>query len=248
MNKKTVVATFLIFLVSFTVIGSASAQTQQVSVGVSPGNVFQYDLTFYWTSTNPADVVPAYLVEQNQTDYFQLTVETTTSTTVVLQTEWKLLNGTALNSTDVAEVSSGITGSIYAYAANLTAGGLLFPSATDLPYLINNTVFRSYPSGFRETNHIAVNNTNIEGGVYSYMDLYFDKQTGIVVEYTLTGVSSATPNQTVVQHLVLKDSNAWVVPEFPSMLVLPLFVAATALAVVLLKKKQTLASPPTTVV
>ncbi len=247
MNKKTVAATFLMFLISFTVIGSASAQTQ-VSVGVSPGNVFTYDLTFYWNSTNPADVAPAYLVAQNQTAYFQLTVETTTSTTVVIQTVWQLLNGTALNGTDVSEVSSGATGSIYVYAANLTAGGLLFPSATDLPYLINSTGFRSYPSGFRETNHIAVNNTNIEGYVYSYMDLYFDKQSGIVVEYTLTSVSSSTPNQTIAQHLALKESNTWVVPEFPSMLVLPLFMAATALAVVLLKRKQTSASPQATAV
>jgi hypothetical protein len=236
MNKKLAVPTFFLFILCFAAVGNASAQTSLV--GVSPGNTFKYNLTFYWNSTNPADVVPAYLVEQNQTDYLQLTVETTTGTTVVTQAVWQLLNGTASNSTDVAEVSSGATGSIYVYAANLTAGGLLFPLSEEMPYRINDTSFRSYPSGFRETNHIAVNNTNIEGEVYSYMDLYFDKQTGIVVEYTLTGVSSSTPNQTVVQHFVLKDSNAWVVPEFPTLLILPLLMAASAITLVLFKRRR----------
>lgn len=248
MNKKTVAALFLIFLISFTFAGTALAQTEQVLVGVSPGNVFRYDISYYWSSINPSDVVPAFLVAQNQTDYFQITVETITSTTVVIQTVWQFLNGTAVNSTDVAEVSSGATGSIYVYAANLTAGGFLFPSATDLPWRINSTEFRSYPRGFRETNHIAVNNTDIEGIVYSYMDLYFDKQTGIVVEFTLTSVTTATPNQKVVQHFVLKESNAWVVPEFPSLLLIPILMAATALSIVLLKKRQTLVSPPASAV
>ena len=243
MNKKIATAVFLMFLISLSVIGSVLAQTEQVSVGVSSGNVFKYDLAFYWSSTNPADVVPSDLVAQNQTEYFQLAVETTTSTTVVLQTVWQFLNGTSFNSTDVTEVSSGAMGSIYVYAANLTAGGLLFPLATDLPWRINSTEFRSYPSGFREINRIAVNNTEYEGYVYSYMDLYFDKLTGIVVEYKLTSVSSDTPNQTIIQHLLLKESNAWVIPEFPSLLILPLFMAATGISVVLLKRRKTLVSP-----
>lgn len=236
------------FLISFTFAGTAFAQTSPVLIGVSPGNVFKYDITYYWSSTNPVDVVPAYLVAQNQTDYFQITVETVTSTTVVIQTLWQFQNGTAVNGTDVAEVSSGATGSIYVYAANLTAGGFLFPSATDLPWRINSTEFRSYPSGFREINRIAVNNTDIEGVVYSYMDLYFDKQTGIVVEFTLTNVNTATPNQKVVQHFMLKESNAWVVPEFPSMLILPILMTTIALAIVLVKKKSTLFSPLASVV
>lgn len=238
MNKGGVAAVLFLSLTLLLFVAGVSAQSTSVSVGVSPGDEFKYDLTFYWYSTNPADVVPAYLVEQNQTDYFQLTVATTTSTTVVFNTTWKLLNGTIYNSTEIAEVSSGVTGCVYVYAANLTAGGLLFPSSTDLPWRINSTEFRVYSGSFREINHISVNNTNIEGVVYSNMDLYFDKLTGIVVEYTLTEVRSSAPNQQIVQHLILKESNVWVIPEFPSVLALPVILAATVVVAAFLKRKN----------
>jgi len=248
MNRQVVFSTFLILLIAFIVAESASAQTQTVSVGVSAGNVFTYDYVFYWSSTNPLDVVPPYLVAQNQTDYFQLTMETVTSTTVVMQTLLQFLNRTAFNNTEVAEVSSGITGCLYVYAANLTGGGLLFPSAEDIPLRINSTEYRSYLSGFRETNHISVNTTNLDDYVYSYMDLYFDRQTGIMVEYTLTEVKTATPNQKITQHMVLKESNAWVVPEFPSIIILPLFMVVTAIAVLILRRRQAVVSPSSTAI
>ncbi|MCX8150725.1 MAG: hypothetical protein N3D85_04405 [Candidatus Bathyarchaeota archaeon] len=238
MNKRGVATVFFLSLMLFLLFEGVAAQSMPVSVGVSPGDEFRYDLTFYWYSTNPADLVPAYLIEQNQTDYFQLTVQTTTSTTVVFNTSWRLLNGTIYNSTEIAEVSSGVTGCVYVYAANLSAGGLLFPSSTTLPWRINSTEFRVYAGSFREINHISVNSTNIEGVVYSHMDLYFDKLTGIVVEYTLTEVRSSAPNQKIVQHLILKDSNVWVIPEFPSILALPIVMAVTGATFLILKRKK----------
>ena len=236
MDKKNVVSAFLLVTLFLSAVGNASAQTSMV--GVSQGNMFKYNLAFYWSSTIPAETAPAFLVAENQTDYFQLAVQTAAGTTVQFGTLWRFLNGTEVNGTEVAEVGSGATGSIYVYAANLNASGLLFPSSSSLPYKINETTIRSYPSGFRETNHITVNSTNIEGKVFSYMSLYFDKQTGIIVEYTLTEVNSAFPTQTITQHLVLRESNAWVVPEFPTLLILPLLMAASAITLVLFKRRR----------
>jgi hypothetical protein len=236
MNKKTVAAAFFLSLLCFMTIGSTSAQTL---VGVSQGDTFTYSIVFNWNSTNPNDTVPSDLLTENQTDYYQITVDTVTSTTVGIQTTWRFQNGTLVNGTQVAEVSSGATGSIYVYAANLTAGGKLFPASTDLPWLINETIPRYYSgSGFRDTNHIAVNITGKTGEIYSYMSLYFDKATGIVVEYSLTDVYTATPNQAVTLHLLLKDTNAWAIPEFPPALLLPLFMAATTIAVIFYKRKR----------
>jgi hypothetical protein len=236
MDKKNAISVFLLVTLFLSAVGNASAQTSLV--GVSQGNTFKYNLTFYWNSTNSDVDVPWSLVEQNQTDYFQLTVQTATGTTVQFVTIWRFLNGTEVNGTELAEVGSGSTGSIYAYAANLNASGLLFPASTSLSYRINDTTIRSYSSGFRETNHIAVNSTDIEGKVYSYMSLYFDKQTGILVEYTLTEVDSTTPTQTITTHFVLRESNAWVVPEFPTLLLLPLLIVASTLTLVLFKRRR----------
>ena len=238
MNKKLVASSALILmLLVFPIVGNVFAQTQALP-GVSVGDNFVYDSTNSWNSTNPADVVPAYLITQNQSG-LQIAVQHVTSSTVMLEQVWAYQNGTQQNSSLIIEVNSGITGSLLLYAANLSAGGSLFPGATGLPYVINSTVFRNYSGSFRETNHIEVNNTGAEGEVYSYLNLYFDKQTGVLVEYYLTTVYTATPNQTITQHLMIKDTSAWTIPEFPSTLILPLIMAASALALILYKKKHT---------
>jgi hypothetical protein len=160
---------------------------------------------------------------------------------VVLQTAWRFRNGTEVTSSEISDVSGvneNITSSLFVYAANLTANGRLFPLATDLPWVINETAFRVYGGEYRAINHIEVNRTDIEGEVYSHLSLYFDKQTGILVESTSTDVYSATPNQVFTRHLVLKESNVWVVPEFPTLLAVPLLMATTAAAALLYKRKQ----------
>jgi hypothetical protein len=71
-----------------------------------------------------------------------------------------------------------------------------------------------------------------------YVDYYFDKQTGMLVELRDTTTYS-NPIKTITKFWKIKDSNVWVVPEFPSVLILPLFMIATLLAVIAYKKKRT---------
>ncbi len=210
MNRRIAFAlSFSVLLLVFPIFGNASGQTIAMA-GVSVGNAFTYDNTYFWNSTIPGDAPSVSLIVQNQST-LQVTVQQVTGSTVELGVLWTYRNGTQQSSTELDEVNSGVTGTILVYAANLTAGNQLFPGATDLPYIINSTVIRTYANSFRETNHIQVNNTSIEGTLYSLIDLYFDKQTGILVEYYLTTVYSDLPYQTVTQHLLLKDSNVWAV-------------------------------------
>ena len=67
-----------------------------------------------------------------------------TGTTIALQTIQHFLNGTEINQTELADVGSGITGSVLLYAANLANGSFLFPSSTSMPWVINATVSRAY--------------------------------------------------------------------------------------------------------
>ncbi len=211
MNKKIVVVSFVfLLLLASSAVGLAYAQTvTQAASGLSVGNTFTYSNTYYWTSTMAGLAPPYSLTAQNQST-LQVTAKTVTGSTVELEKIWAYRNGTQVTSTEYDEVNSGLTGTVLAYAGNLTAGGLLFPGSTDLPFTINDTQYRAYAgSNARLTNHINVNNTGIEGMEYSLMDLYFDQQTGMCVEYTLTSVYTSSPNEVVTQHLVLTSSNVW---------------------------------------
>ena len=115
-----------------------------VTGGVSQGDVFKYSVVYVWTSTDANATPPAYWVEANSTEYNQATVKEVTGTTITLQTIQHFLNGTDINQTELADVGSGITGSVLLYAANLANGSYLFPSSTSMPWVINATVSRAY--------------------------------------------------------------------------------------------------------
>ena len=241
MNKKLLAtSTILLFILLTSLAATTQAQTEQVTVGVEPGDTFRYHITYLWTSTNPANTPPTYWVQYNQTDYYQLTVNMVTSTTVQYNTTLRYQNGTEYQNTGIAEVSQGVTGDIYFYAANLSANNLLYPLSEDMPWVINDTTIRAYPDNtFRSTNHIQVNRTDVTNEKYSAMNLYFDKVTGVMVEATLTNVYTATPQQTFTTHVVLAESNVWTIPEFPTTLPL-LATAAIGIAVTALYKKRQL--------
>ena len=213
MDKRSVIVlTFLLLNVSLLMVGSTFAQFEGLA-GVSVGDRLTYSNSYIWTSTNPGDITPGYLFALNQSQV-KITVQTVTGSTIQHDDVWTYRNGTIMPPVNtIDEVNSHLTpNTIFFYAANLSVGGLLFPGATDLPFIINGTTFRSYAGNVvRETNHISVNNTGIEGDVYSFMNLYFDKQTGVLVEYYLTTVYTNLPSQTVTQHLVLTDSSIWTV-------------------------------------
>jgi hypothetical protein len=236
--KKIALSAFILTLLVASTAASVFAQPQAVP-GVYVGDTFTYQSIYYWNSTNPNDVVPAYLAAQNEST-LQVTVQQVAGSTAVVEEVFTYKNGSQVSTTETDEVNSGITGTVLLYAANLTAGSLLFPGS-ELPYVINGTSFRDFAGEARQVNHIEVNNTGGEDTAYSYMDLYFDKQTGVLIEYYLTKVYTELPTQTTTQHLVLQDSNVWTIPEFPAALMVPLFLAASAagltLAVVQRKRR-----------
>lgn len=215
MDRKLLAFLLILIVLVLSSVGTVFGQAQALP-GVTVGDTFTYESSVIWTSKNSADVAPSYLALQNGTT-LQVTVQTVTGSTVQLEKTLILKNGTTQVETELDEVNSGITGTVLLYAANLSAGGLLFPGSTELPYTINDTTIRAYVDSYRETNHINANNSGAEGsGVsYSIMDLYFDKQTGVCVEYFLTTVYTATPNQEFTQHLQLKAANLWRVSDEP---------------------------------
>ena len=75
--------------------------------------------------------------------------------------------------------------------------------------LIDETVSRNYAGGARETNHASWNSTNDWG------DLYFDKQTGVLVELCRTHKFQGNGSQIVEKTDVIKitSTNRWQVSQ-----------------------------------
>ena len=120
--------------------------------------------------------------------------------------------------------------------ANLNAGDLIHPLGSD-GIVVNQTV----TINGRLTNRIYITIYNDTTGVTSSVDLYFDRETGMLVDETDSSVDDGSVSGTTSTSIVttqLESTTVWTIPEFPSVLILPLFMIATLLAVIAYKKKR----------
>jgi hypothetical protein len=225
MNRKTAISTMIMFALCVSAIAplaQVSAQTTQVQIGVNPGDTFKYTATYFWNSSDPTATIPASLLEENTTEYIQVTVKSVTGNTVTLGEVQHFTNGTDLPLSDeITAVGTTNQMSILLYAANLNAGSLVLPLA-DLPYYtVNETESQSYPSGNRATNLLVTtqynvdtnNDQNISAGdfAYIYSSRLFDRQTGILVEGYFEYGSATTEGEAYAYRYTLIDSNVWTV-------------------------------------
>jgi hypothetical protein len=234
MNKLVIGASLLILL-CFIVTGMTIVQAQAV-VGVSQGDVFEYDMVSYW---NPlfTGTPPAELLELNRTEWIRVTVTGVSGSQISTRTTTRYLNGTEISSDGVCDIETGVTeGGPPFIGANLGVSDSVTPSADSDPWYVNETVTRTYKDGSRETNHLNLEYTgsSADGGdLSSVYDYYFDKSTGVLVEYNTEFSQSEL---TTITRSKLVSSSVWVVPEFPALIIIPLFVMVTLFAVAAKKR------------
>jgi hypothetical protein len=239
MIKKLFTAAFLLFFLSFTMSGIARAQVR--TPGVTVGDTFIYTTAAYWSSSDPLASVPSDVVSMNQTEYLRVGITGVDGSNVAIFTIWHYMNGT--DSTSLGSVNintgavSGGSGGFWAIlAANLSVNELIHPLGQDA-ITVSETVMRNYAGSDRETNHLIISYQNATEGATGRLDRYFDKQTGILVELH-DETSYTNPTTTITISWKIKDTNVWVIPEFPSVLILPLFMIATLLAVIAYRRKR----------
>jgi hypothetical protein len=239
MIKKLSTVAFLFVLLSLTMVGRAWAQVRVP--GVVKDDVFTYDITGFWSSSDPNATVPANLLDINKTDYYQVTIDAVSGAVVTTRSVWAFTNGTETGSAGTINVDTGASnGGFWAIVAgNLGANDLLHPGGQD-GITVNETVSRNYTSGARETDHFILTYQGSDGNnnYVEHVDYYFDKATGMLVQ--LNDVKAySSPAETITTFWKIKSSSVWAVPEFPSVLILPLFIAATLLAALAYRKKRT---------
>jgi hypothetical protein len=209
MTKLATRTAILIFL-CFTIASTIFVHAETPVVGVSQGDVFEYDMVSHWNSLL-TDQIPPSLVELNQTEWVKVTITEVSGTLIQSQVKTHYRNGTETTEDGACDIDTGdLAIAPPIIGANLGRNDLVNPSASE-PWYINETVTRNYKGGPRETNHLrleSVGTSETVGEFTNIYDYYFDKSTGVLVEYTTefsySGLESITQSKLI-------SSNVWVV-------------------------------------
>lgn len=196
MRKETIFAVFLLSLLFFAVISEISAQTTLPSPGVAPGNVFTYDFFAFWNSTDKTAKPPAEFVEQNKNETIRITITQVSGLMVLMNITSRFENGTENTIEGMVNIMSGA--SIRAFGLIVTPKlvkyNVVYPYG-DFNFTINGTAIRTYPFGEREAAYYTENFTDADY-VYNYKIMYFDRETGVMLENYMEQVTTSSPNET----------------------------------------------------
>jgi hypothetical protein len=215
------ILSIIIIIVTFVVFTHLGLQSDLVAVpGVKGGDYFTYDIKSFWISPDP-DVTPEEdFLEINQTEWFKVSVIEVSGAEVSINTIWRFNNGTELERTGTMNVEAGIyypTDGFWAiYATNLKAGDYVRPFGLDRS-TVNKTSSTQYAGGSRETNRISLvqeaydaNDPTYTRTWIEYRTVYFDRQTGMLVELRDINVTT-NPDLTETIVWTIVDTNVWAI-------------------------------------
>jgi hypothetical protein len=244
---------FLLTLLFSIVCSLAMAQTSSSSVGIKVGNQFTYSTKFSLADGVSIDSLDANTLSfyngHKNGEWLKITVTQVNGSVVDFTLLAHFDNGAETTGTTSANVDSGLGGAFpIMYASGLSAGSPLYstpigelrsPTAT-----VDETISKEYASGSRLTNYVKTLDYSITLWS-SYKDLYFDKETGMLVQEThLFTVNGSTPfpfnaSTSLIQSNVWSVGSSNQVPEFPITASLVAVLAAVSLLLVMGKRKLT---------
>ena len=211
------IAVIVIVIVAFVIYTSLGSQGETgVVPGVRVGDEFTYSINGFFSSNDPNATAPEGFMELNMTEWFKVLVTDVSDQDVTVSTTWRFTNGTELNATSSINVDTGIpypTNGFYPiYAANLKANDYIRPHGPDRS-TINETSNRQYASSTRQTNRrtISIPAYDENDPSRTWIEtptIYFDKQTGMLVELRDVNVYT-NPQMTLTVLWKLMDTNVW---------------------------------------
>jgi hypothetical protein len=240
MNNRLITIALIVCLASLVVFGTAKAQT--VTPGLTPGQVYTYRVTSHWSSSDSYASIPQDLIDFNNTDSIEVRISDVNATSVNTFTAIYYNNGTspmATRGTVNVQTGEGTGGFVALIGGNLAAGQRIHPAGADT-ITINYTQARTYESGNRQTNEIQISARNDTASATSTVDRFFDQITGMLVESTESYTVDSPASSNSVTWRLVSTQNAWAIPEFPVLALLPIAMIATSLALIAYKKKHTM--------
>jgi hypothetical protein len=245
LKNRLLAVGLILCIASLALIGNVKAQT--ITAGVSAGNVYDYHVSSYWTSSDSYASIPSDLSDVNKTQHVEVRISSLDGTTINTFTATYFLNGTAVPTRGNVSLTTGegYYGFMGIIGANLNVGDTIHPSGSDGLTILDSAT-RNYESGSRQTNHVQIVNVNETAGYTATRDLYFDKATGMLVEQIDQTVTTSPVSTSRVTWKLDSTLNVegWVVPEFPVTMMLPVFLLAGAFVAIAYKKKFNGASSP----
>jgi hypothetical protein len=219
-SKKVYVAIALVVILAISsaaiIYATQFNSAKAVTVGVHVGDTFTYKLTGVSVLGSADAVTPDYLSQYNNTDYYQVTITGINGSTVSFNTDWQFTNGTSVQTPEWVDLATGAdSGDFWAiYASNLNVNNLLRPKGFD-GIIVNKTDTQTYTSGTRQRNFWFLDNvfTDVNDPTgntqqYNYIEVYFDKQTGMLVD--LTNLQEYNnPNYNIIITWQLTNSTVW---------------------------------------
>ena len=253
MKKKTVLSALaLVFLLSALVVASSS---QERTVGITVGDWFKYgNFNVSWSSTDPNATFPPpggeQLEEMNETEWMLVSIENISRTWIFLEIVKHFKDETEKTENGSVDIETG-SGIMFGriISANLNVNDTIYPDPPPFSppfstWKICETIVRTYPDGGRETNHLNTTQEwnftlykdswaiNVTG--HAVIDFYWDRPTGILVEYSYNVIEHVGEyvTTTVVSYRIT-ESNVWIVREFPSWTLIT-FILITVLILVVI--------------
>jgi hypothetical protein len=248
MFKKIVALGFpLLALLLATVTASSAVPLR--TPGVHAGEWFKYgDISIHWNSNDPNATIPPGMENLNETGWMLYLVQSVVGTNITANVMTHYNNGTDVSDNGWVDVDSGNGNlTMFFVAADLGVNDSIYSSGTYSTLNINETISTIYPGGARQTNHLNVTMDYSYPPSYNSLnvEIWWDKVTGALTQISEFGNQTMTYTTTYSVSVRLIDTGSWVVPEFPSFLILPLFMITTLSAVIVYKRKREKLSPAT---
>lgn len=236
MKNKLVTASISLLLLFFAFVCTVNAQNPEL---LSKGTTYTYERYHIWESNDPeATPLPDEDFFTRNNSIISIKIENVSSTIIYVQITIQNQKGT--QSIDLShnivtgynEPSNTIFGDSRAHAIDL----IQKPQTQ-----VNYTETRTYMGSSRQVNvfyYIRDGWTMFDNIVYNVTDVdkfCYDAQTGMFLELESKlftyNPTNHNLNQTIQEFFILKNTNAWVVAEFPSIPFLPLLMTSVVVVV-----------------
>lgn len=220
-SRKWIIAILFITTISIATLAAlyVTLPPVVVEVGVKVGDTFTYSIKGSVTLTGANATMDPGFEQYNQTDYYKVTITGVNGTQVSMFNQWVFKNGTTVDYTQTIDIANGAKtdkdGFWAIYPANLRVGSLLRPTGYD-GQTVNNTDTARYTSGQRSRCYWFINNVFYDlindpsygTARYDYMNIFFDRETGMLTSLTNFQVYN-NPAKTQVIYWNLIDTNVW---------------------------------------